>query len=84
MARDARSADDCRRHAVFITMSSTEPSRTERAKVALACAWMQLLKLRKTDGHVAGLQARRASRWDEAQHDVMESGFMAARAASLA
>ena len=27
------------------------------------------------DGHVAGLQVRRASWWDEAQHDVRESGL---------
>ena len=48
VARDAHSAEDCRRHALIITMSSNEPSMTERARVALACAWMQLLKLRKT------------------------------------
>ena len=47
-ARSAHSAEDCRRHALFMTTSSNEPSRTERARVALACAWMQLLKLRKT------------------------------------
>ena len=46
-ARDAHSVDDCRRHALFITMSSNEPSTTERARVVLACAWMQFLKLRK-------------------------------------
>ena len=38
----------CRRHALFMTTSSNEPSITERARVALACAWMQLLKMRKT------------------------------------
>ena len=47
-ARSAHSAEDCRHHALFMTTSSNEPSRTERARVALACAWMQLLKLRKT------------------------------------
>ena len=47
-ARVAHSAEDWRRHAVFMAKPSNEPSRTERARVALACAWMQLLKLRKT------------------------------------
>ena len=47
-ARDAHSAEDWRRHALFNVKPSKEPSRTERAKVALARAWMQLLKLRKT------------------------------------
>ena len=32
----------------FCQVSSNERSRTERERVALACAWMQLLKLRKT------------------------------------
>ena len=41
------SAEDCRRHAFFVTTSSNEPSWTEQARVALACAWMQLLE-RKT------------------------------------
>ena len=48
IARHAHSVDDCRRRALFITMSSNEPSMTERARVVLACARMQLLKLRKT------------------------------------
>ena len=47
-ARDAHSAEDWRRHALFMAKPSKEPSRTERASVVLACAWMQLLKLRKT------------------------------------
>ena len=47
-ARDAHSAEDWRRLALFMAKPSKEPSRTERARVALACAWMQLLKLRKT------------------------------------
>ena len=46
-ARDALSAEDWRRHALFMARPSKEPSRTERARVALACVWMQLL-LRKT------------------------------------
>ena len=37
-----------RRHALLMAKPSKVPSRTERARVALACAWMQLLKLRKT------------------------------------
>ena len=40
----AHSADDWRRHALFMAKAS----RTERARVALACAWMLLLKLWKT------------------------------------
>ena len=32
---------------LFITMSSSEPSTTERASVVVACVWMQLLKLWK-------------------------------------
>ena len=47
-ARAAHSADDWRRHALFMAKPSKEPSSTERARVVLACAWMQLLKLRKT------------------------------------
>ena len=41
--------------------------------MALACAWMQLLKLRKT----ATSQGCKYDvlRWDEAQHDVRESGL---------
>ena len=39
---------DWRRHALFMARSSKVPSRTERARVALACVWMQLLKPRKT------------------------------------
>ena len=70
-ARSAHSAEDCRRHALFMTTSSREPSRTERARVALACAWMQLLKLRKT-------ATSQGCKWavlcggDEAQYDVRE------------
>ena len=48
VTRDAHSAADCRCHALFMTKPSEVPSRTERARVALACAWMQLLRLRKT------------------------------------
>ena len=42
--RAAHSAKDWRRHALFMAKPLKEPSRTERARVALACA----LKLRKT------------------------------------
>ena len=48
---------------------------TERALVALACAQMQLPSQAAEDGHVAGLQVRHASWWEEAQHDVWESGL---------
>ena len=47
-ARAAPSVEDWRRHALFMAKLSKVPSRTERARVALACVWMQLLKLRKT------------------------------------
>ena len=48
VARAAHSADDCRRHALFMVKPSKVPSRTELARVALARARMQLLQLRKT------------------------------------
>ena len=48
IARAAHSAEDWRRHALFMAKPSKEPSRTARARVALARVWMQLLKLRKT------------------------------------
>ena len=71
------------RHALFTAKPSKESSRTERARVALACVWMQLLKLRKT----ATSQG--------CKYDVLRGGmkhsttcgkaaFMAARVASLA
>ena len=47
-ARAAHSAEDSRRHALFMTTSSNEPMRTDRARATLACAWMQVFKLRKT------------------------------------
>ena len=72
-ARAAHSAEDWRRHALFMAKPSKEPSRTVRASVALACAWMQLLKLRKT-ATSQGCQVRRALWQEEAQHDVRESG----------
>ena len=69
-ARDAHSAEACRRQALFMAKPSNEPSRTERASVVLGLrAWTQLLKAVQ-DGHVAGLQVRRASWREEAQHDV--------------
>ena len=67
--RAFHSAEDWRRHALFMAKPSKVSSRTERARVALAWAWMQLLKL------VAGLQVRSASGRDEAPHDVRESGL---------
>ena len=36
------------------------------------------------NGHVAGLQVRRAVRRDEAQHDVRKVAFMAASVSALA
>ena len=73
-ARAAHSADDCRSHFLFMAKPSNEPSRTEQARMALACVWMQLLKAAE-DGHVTRLQVQSASWWDEAQHDVWESGL---------
>ena len=61
--RDAHPAEDCRRHALFMTTSSNEPSTSERARVALVCAWMQLLQLRKNPRRRAA-SARRAVRRD--------------------
>ena len=65
--RDAHSAEDWRRHALLMARPSKEPARTQRARVALACAWMQLLKLRKT----ATSQGCR--------YDVLRGGVITAR-----
>ena len=65
-ARDAHSAEDWRRHALFMARPSKEPPRTERARVALEAA---------EDGHVAGLQVRRASWREECEYDVWRSGL---------
>ena len=73
MARDAHSADDCRRRALFMTTSSNEPSSTEQASVEVACAWMHLLKLRKT----AKSQGRRAARTTCAEDWRRHAKFMA-------
>ena len=71
VAVGAQATPSSRPRRVFVAevmnTSSNEPSRTERGRVALACAWMQIL-----DCHVEGLQERRAVRRDEAQHDVRE------------
>ena len=42
--RPAHPAEDCRRHALFMTTSSKVPLRTARASVELACFWTQLKK----------------------------------------
>ena len=47
-ARAAHSVEDWRRHVFFMAKPSKVPSRTERARGALACVWTQLKKLRKT------------------------------------
>ena len=57
------------RHALSVTTSSNEPSMTDRARVALPCVLMQLLKLRNT-------ATSQGCKYDvlrggmEAQHDV--------------
>ena len=82
-ARAAQSAEDCRRHALFMTKPSTVSSRTERARVALACVWMQLLKLRKTATSLGcTYDVLRVGR----KHSTTcgKAAFMAARVASLA
>ena len=38
VVRAAHSAEDCRRHALFMTTSSKRPSSAERASVVVACA----------------------------------------------
>ena len=45
--RDCASCPFGHRHALFMAKPSKE--RTERARVALACVWMQLLKLRREE-----------------------------------
>ena len=71
-ARAAHSADDQRRHALFMAKPLNEPSMTERAIVAPACAWMQLLKLRKT-ATSQGCKYDVLHDVNEAQYDVWES-----------
>ena len=81
-ARAAHSAEDWRRHALFMARPSKEPSRTERARVALACVWMQLLKLRKTATSQGCKYVLRGGK----KHSTTcgKAAFMAARVASLA
>ena len=74
-ARDAHPAEDWRRRALFITMSSNEPSKTARASVALACVWMQRLKLRKTT-------TPQGCKYDGMKHCTMPSGAAGARSVS--
>ena len=59
-ARDAHSAEDWRRHALFTARSSKEPSRTERARRDARLRLDAALEAAE-DGHIAGLQLRRAS-----------------------
>ena len=82
-ARDAHSAEDWRRYALFMAKPSKEPSRTERASVALACAWMQLLKLRKT-ATSQGCRYDVLRGWMKHSTTCGKAAFMAARVASLA
>ena len=67
-ARDAHSADD---HALFMAKQGAieDGAGKSGARMRLDAALEAA-----EDGHVAGLQVRRASWWDEAQHGVRESG----------
>ena len=82
-ARAAHSAEDWRRHALFMARPSKEPSRTERARVALACVWMQLLKLRKT-ATSQGCTCEVLRGGMKHSTTCGKAAFMAARVASLA
>ena len=81
--RAAHSAEDCRHQALFTSTSSNEPSRTERARVALTLRLDAALEAAEY-GHVAGLQVRRVLRGGR-QHSTTcgKAAFMAARVASL-
>ena len=82
-ARDAHSAEDWRSHALSIKMSSKVPSKTARARVALACVWVQLLKLRKTaKSQGCKYEMRRGGMKHNAR--CGKAAFMAAMVASLA
>ena len=72
--RGAHLAEGCRRHALFMTTSSNEPSKDGAGQ---RCARLRLDAALEAaeDGHVAGLQVRRASWREEAQYDVWESGL---------
>ena len=72
-ARAAQWAEDWRRHAFFMARPSNEPSRTERARVAHACVWMELLKLRKTVTSHCKCDVLRGVR--KHSTDVWESGL---------
>ena len=82
-ARDAHSAEDWRRHALFMAWPSKVPS--DGAGKSGARLRLDAALEPAEDGHVAGLQVRRAS-WREGCAVRCEgtSAFMAARVASLA
>ena len=67
----AHSAEDWRRHALFMAKQSKVPSRTERGQRRGRLRLDAALEA-AADGRVAGLQVGRAVRRDEAQHDVRE------------
>ena len=69
-ARAAHSTEDWRRHALFMTRPSNEPSMTVRASGARLRLDAALEAAE--DGQIAGLQVRSASWRDEAQYDVWE------------
>ena len=71
-ARAANSAEDWRRHALFMVRSSNEPSEDGARKSGARLRLDAALEAAE-DGHVAGLQVRRALWREEAQHDVRES-----------
>ena len=70
IARAAHSAEDWRRHALFMEGAIENGAGKGGARLRLDAALEAA-----EDGHVAGLQVRRALWREEAQHDVRECGL---------
>ena len=68
-ARPAHSAEDCRRHALFMTMS-VERAVEDRAGRRRGRLRLDAALDTADDGQVAGLLVRRAVQRDELQHDM--------------
>ena len=68
-ARDAHSVEDWRGHDLVVENTVEDRAGQRRGRLRLDAALEAA-----EDGHVAGLQVRSASWWDEAQQDMNESG----------
>ena len=74
IARAAHSAEDWRRHALFMARPSKGAIEDGAGKSGARLRLDAALEAAE-DGHVAGLQVRRALWREEAQHDVRECGL---------